>query len=145
MPPGWGLDKFYSKNGLFCLPAMLIKIAYSARNYAWTFLLHDGFRLIPENISGPLSLKFMYRPEKLYFCTGNITHISKIERQKNERKKRLFCSLTAGKEIPCPVDNGTTQLNTETLHELLLTAKIRSKFQRSNYSTPHLHKRFSEI
>ena len=29
-----GLDKFCSQNGLFCLPAMLAKIAYSARNSA---------------------------------------------------------------------------------------------------------------
>ena len=29
-----GLDKFYLQNDLFCLPAVLVKIAYSARNSA---------------------------------------------------------------------------------------------------------------
>ena len=54
------LDKFCSWNGLFCLPAVLINIAYSARNSARTPLFCSNFARYPKNF-GPSGLTYFHK------------------------------------------------------------------------------------
>ena len=62
-----GMDKFCSKNGLFCLPAVLVKSAYSAQNCSDTLILLE-FCSVSEKSFGPLG--------RLYFrkCRGQPGH-----------------------------------------------------------------------
>ena len=58
----------------------------------WRDSENRQFCLVPETISGPLSLKFSWRPEKIYFCLGNLSHVS--------RNGYFFCWDLTRKEHP---------------------------------------------